>query len=51
MYFPIEVILNRAPPETILRNYALEVAWLGVALGLFLLVWDRGLKRFSAVGA
>jgi ABC-2 type transport system permease protein len=51
MYFPIEVILNRAPPETILPHYALEVAWLGIALGLFFLVWGHGLKRFSAVGA
>jgi ABC-2 type transport system permease protein len=51
IYLPIEVILNRTPAETLLARYALGVSWLAVALGLFLLVWSRGLRRFSAVGA
>jgi ABC-2 type transport system permease protein len=50
-YFPIQLSLNRLPPEAILRNFVLGVVWLAVALLLFQFTWRRGLKRFSAVGA
>jgi ABC-2 type transport system permease protein len=50
-YFPVEVILNRMPPDVILRTYALNLAWLGVFFLLFLWIWREGVKRFSAVGA
>jgi ABC-2 type transport system permease protein len=50
-YFPIELVLNRLAPAAIVRGYLLGVAWLAGALLLFLWVWGRGLKRFSAVGA
>jgi ABC-2 type transport system permease protein len=50
-YVPIEVILNRLPLETVLRDYALGVAWLIIALLLFQWIWRAGVKRFSAVGA
>ncbi len=50
-YFPIQLILGRLTPEAIARNFALDVVWLLVALGLFTWVWRNGVKRFSAVGA
>ncbi len=50
-YFPVQLILNRLPPEALWRNYALCVLWLFICLGLFLVVWRAGVKRFSAVGA
>lgn len=50
-YFPVQLVLNRLPPEAIWRNYALAVVWLVICAGLFLLVWRAGVKRFSAVGA
>lgn len=50
-YFPIQLALNRLPPEAVLRNFAIGLAWLGLALALFQIVWRAGLKRFSAVGA
>jgi len=50
-YFPIQLILGRLPTEVIIRDFALDVVWLGVALALFQLAWRAGLKRFSAVGA
>lgn len=50
-YFPIQLILGRLPPEAIVRNFALDVVWLLVALALFTWVWRNGVKRFSAVGA
>ncbi len=50
-YFPIQLILGKVPPEMILRDFALGIAWLLVASGLFTWVWREGVKRFSAVGA
>jgi ABC-2 type transport system permease protein len=50
-YFPIQLVLGRLTPGEILSGFALGLAWLGLALALFLLVWRAGVKRFSAVGA
>lgn len=50
-YFPIQLILGKLPPEIILRDFAMGVGWLVIAIVLFQSVWRAGLKRFSAVGA
>lgn len=50
-YVPIEIILNRMPPEIILRNYAVGLLWLVLSWFIFAWVWREGVKRFSAVGA
>jgi ABC-2 type transport system permease protein len=50
-YFPIQLILGKLTPETIVRDFALGAVWFVVALMLFRSVWRAGLKRFSAVGA
>jgi ABC-2 type transport system permease protein len=51
IYFPIQLILGKLPPDVIARDFALQVVWFLIALALFQLVWSRGVKRFSAVGA
>jgi ABC-2 type transport system permease protein len=51
IYFPIQLILGKLPPDTIALDFALQVVWLLILLALFKLVWSRGVKRFSAVGA
>ena len=50
-YVPIQIILNRLPPEVILRDYAVGLVWLVISYFLFRWVWREGVKRFSAVGA
>jgi ABC-2 type transport system permease protein len=50
-YVPVEIILNRLPPDVILRDYAAGLVWLVAMQLLFGLVWREGIKRFSAVGA
>jgi viologen exporter family transport system permease protein len=50
-YVPIEIILNRMPPDVMLRNYAVGVVWLVISIFLFIWIWREGVKRFSAVGA
>jgi ABC-2 type transport system permease protein len=51
IYFPVQLILGRVPPETIASNYALGLVWLVVMYFLFRWIWREGVKRFSAVGA
>jgi ABC-2 type transport system permease protein len=51
LYFPIQLILGRLTPDEIARNFLMDAIWLLIGLGLFQLVWRRGVKRFSAVGA
>jgi ABC-2 type transport system permease protein len=50
-YFPIELILNRLSPQTILFDFAMDIIWLVIAWLIFRAVWRAGVKRFSAVGA
>ncbi len=48
--FPVEVLLGHVPAEELPQAFAIQIAWFGVALGLYLLVWKRGLSRYSAIG-
>jgi ABC-2 type transport system permease protein len=51
IYFPIQLILGRVPPEMMLERFALGMAWLAISATLFWITWREGVKRFSAVGA
>jgi len=50
-YFPIQLILNRVPPQAIWQTFGAGLLWLALAWVLFTFVWRQGVKRFSAVGA
>ena len=49
--FPAEVLLGRLTPQQILVGYAAQLGWLAVAVALLNLVWARGVRQYSAVGA
>jgi viologen exporter family transport system permease protein len=51
IYFPVQIILGRLPPEGMLRTYGLGAVWLVFAYLVFRSIWRAGVKRFSAVGA
>src|SRR6476660_5264249 len=51
IYFPIQLILGRLTSQQIAWNFAMDIVSLLIGLGLFNLVWRKGVKRFSAVGA
>ncbi len=50
-FVPIEIILNRLPPDAILRDYAASLIWLVISYFFFRWIWREGVKQFSAVGA
>jgi len=48
--FPVEILAGQLTPAEIGTGFALQAAWLGVALLLFVALWRAGLRRYSAVG-
>lgn len=51
IYLPIQIILGIVPPDLVWQKVVVGCAWLILFYLLFRLVWHRGLKHFSAVGA
>lgn len=49
--FPVELVLGRLSPHQALIGLAAQVLWLGVILVLLIVVWRRGLRVYTAVGA
>lgn len=50
-YTPIQIALGKLPPEEIWPRLLLGLLWLALAVALFQVVWRRGVRKFSAVGA
>ncbi|HQV70306.1 MAG TPA: ABC-2 family transporter protein [Thermoflexales bacterium] len=51
MYFPVQLLLNKLPPEKIALNFGLQIVYLALAFFVFNRMWRAAVKRFSAVGA
>jgi ABC-2 type transport system permease protein len=49
--FPVELALGRVPPEAILTGFLLQLFWLAVAIAVLKVMWEAGVKQYSAVGA
>ena len=49
--FPVDLLLGRLRPDEIAVGFAMQAGWLAVAIVLLNLVWARGIRQYSAVGA
>ncbi len=49
--FPVEIILGRVAGDQMVVGFAVQAAWLLLFAGLYRLLWTRGLREYSAVGA
>lgn len=49
--FPVELVMGRLSATQALDGFAGQGVWAGLSLGLMALVWRRGTKQYSAVGA
>lgn len=49
--FPVELLLGRLSPEDFLNGIVLQAIWLLIALLMLRMVWLRGMRRYSGVGA
>jgi ABC-2 type transport system permease protein len=48
--FPVEVLTGQLTGAEVWTGFAIQGGWLLVALALFVTLWRRGMKRYSAVG-
>lgn len=49
--FPIELVLGRLSPAETLAGFGMQLLWAVIGLILMNLLWWRGIKKYSAVGA
>jgi ABC-2 type transport system permease protein len=49
--FPIEVALGQLAGAELARGFALQLFWVVAGIAAFRLVWNAGLRQYSAVGA
>lgn len=49
--FPVEVMLGRADGTDMLIGFGMQILWIGLAFLVMRWVWERGARRYSAVGA
>ncbi|MEA4909450.1 MAG: hypothetical protein GYA17_20285 [Chloroflexi bacterium] len=48
--FPVEILTGQLDPAAMAAGFAVQAAWLAVALGTCAWVWRAGLHRYAAVG-
>ena len=51
MSFPVEVLLGRLATAVIIQSITIQWLWVGAMYALCRVVWRKGLRRYSAVGA
>jgi ABC-2 type transport system permease protein len=49
--FPASLLVGHPTPGQIVFGFAVQIAWVAIFVGLRRLLWQRGLERYSAVGA
>lgn len=50
IYFPASVYLEQLSPEALVKGLVLQLVWVLATYQLARWIWQRGLKRYSAVG-
>ncbi len=48
---PLEVLMGRLGGTVLVHQVAIQVAWVLFFVALYRMLWSRGLRRYSAVGA
>jgi ABC-2 type transport system permease protein len=48
---PIEILMGRLTPDAIGFGLLMQVLWIAIAFAVYRMLWQRGLKRYEAVGA
>jgi ABC-2 type transport system permease protein len=50
LYFPVSVYLGQATGEALRLGLMVQALWVVAAYGVARIVWNRGIKKYSAVG-
>lgn len=49
--FPVQLLTGHESLHATIAGIGIQLLWLGAVLGLMRIIWDIGVRRFSAVGA
>jgi ABC-2 type transport system permease protein len=49
-HFPLELLIGRLDVQQTLEGFAAQIVWIMGSFVVMLLIWNAGVKRFSAVG-
>jgi ABC-2 type transport system permease protein len=50
LYFPVSVYMGKAAGMDLARGLLIQLLWVAAAYGIAQLMWQRGIKKYSAVG-
>ncbi len=50
IYFPLVVVLNRQSVRDILLGFVVQVIWILILSGLTIIIWRRGIRKYSGEG-
>lgn len=50
LYFPISIYMGKMNGAELAQGLAMQIAWLVLAYGLARFAWNRGIRKYSAVG-
>ncbi|MGO9204555.1 MAG: ABC transporter permease [Limisphaerales bacterium] len=50
LYFPVSIYMGKVKPADLVHGLLLQVFWVLAAYALARLAWNRGIRRYSAVG-
>jgi len=50
MYFPVSVYMGRTTGNALAQGLVIQALWVAAAYGLARFAWNRGIRRYSAVG-
>lgn len=48
--FPLSLLIGKLSPEQIIRNFGLSAIWIGILVGIALLLWRHGTKKLVIQG-
>jgi ABC-2 type transport system permease protein len=49
--FPVELLLGRLSMNQVVYGFAAQLGWLAISVTLLNVMWARGVRQYSAVGA
>ena len=50
LYFPASILLERTTGDALLAGIGIQCFWVLIAFGIAAFVWNRGIRRYGAVG-
>lgn len=50
LFFPVQVLLERLPPDAMVRGFAMQWLWVCITAFLANFLWRRGVRHYQAAG-